>query len=206
MDDAKGIIVQYIKNGEAGIPGTTELIRVLVDGDKVVVHGEFLEDAAKKAMFCVLTLEGNHVVQARATSQDQPAQTVSGRTMVDGPAEIDDQARTASNKELVRAMISEILIGGNFTRITEYFSTEQLDQHNPMIGDGLAGLQAAMAAMAEQGITMKYDGIQLVVGEGSFVFAQSAGSFAGKSYLFCDLYRVKDNKIVEHWDVMAEDA
>jgi predicted SnoaL-like aldol condensation-catalyzing enzyme len=190
----------------AGIPGTTTPIRVLVDGDRAVVHGEFQQDAVKKAVFCVMTLAGDRVLEARATVQAQPAQTVSGRTMVDGPAEPEDLARTADNKELVRGMIGEILIGGNFDRITEYFSTAQLDQHNPMIGDGLAGLQAAMGELARQGVTVKYDSLQFVVGEGSLVFAQSSGSFAGRAYVFCDLYRVTDGRIVEHWDVMAENA
>jgi predicted SnoaL-like aldol condensation-catalyzing enzyme len=206
MGTAKAIVIEHVKNGTAGVPGTTTPVRVLVDGDQAVVHGEYQEGGAKRAVFSVLTLAGDRVADAQAVSQEQPPQTVSGRTMLDGPAEPADLAKTEANKALVRSMITEILIGGNLGKVMEYFSLMRLDQHNPLIGDGLMGLQAAMGALAKQGITVRYGGIRHLVGEGNFVFAQSEGTFAGKPYLFCDLYRVDGGKIIEHWDVMAEKA
>ena len=75
-------------------------------------------------------------------------------------------------------------------------------QHNPHIGDNLSGLAAALEAMAAKGITMKYDRIHEVLGEGNFVLVVSEGSFAGAATSFYDLFRVENGKIAEHWDTI----
>ena len=75
-------------------------------------------------------------------------------------------------------------------------------QHNSAIADGLSGLGAALEAMAKQGITMQYETIHQVHGEGDFVLTVSEGRFAGKHTAYYDLFRVENGKIAEHWDVM----
>jgi len=72
----------------------------------------------------------------------------------------------------------------------------------PSIADGLDGLGAALAAMAEQGIKMEYFTIHTVLGCGNFVLAVSEGAFAGQPTSYYDLFRVENGKIAEHWDVM----
>lgn len=206
MSHKKEIVRQQIKSGKAGIPAATIPLRVLEDGVLVAVHGEVREGGAGTAVCGIFRFEGERVAASWGRTQSQPEKTASGRTMVDGPTEPGDPSRTAANKELVGNMLREILIGGKFDKITDYYSTRQLAQHNPMIGDGLAGIQAAMSALAQQGITMKYEKCLHLVAEGDFVLAQCEGSFAGKPYSFYDLYRLQDNKIVEHWDVMGEGA
>jgi predicted SnoaL-like aldol condensation-catalyzing enzyme len=66
----------------------------------------------------------------------------------------------------------------------------------------VSGLGAALADMAKHGVTMKYDKVHRVLGEGEFVLAISEGSFAGKPTAFYDLFRVEEGKIAEHWDVI----
>ena len=61
---------------------------------------------------------------------------------------------------------------------------------------------AALAAMAEQGIKMEYFTIHKILGCGNFVLAVSEGAFAGKPTSYYDLFRVENGKIAEHWDVM----
>ncbi|HEY6764696.1 MAG TPA: hypothetical protein VI386_07985 [Candidatus Sulfotelmatobacter sp.] len=56
--------------------------------------------------------------------------------------------------------------------------------------------------MATQGITMKYERVHKVLGEGNFVLVASEGSFAGRATSFDDLFRVKNGKIAEHWDTI----
>ena len=62
----------------------------------------------------------------------------------------------------------------------------------------------ALTALAEQGITMSYDGIHQVVAEGDFAYLRSEGHFAGQPFVFHDLFRVADGRCVEHWDVMVQ--
>ena len=56
--------------------------------------------------------------------------------------------------------------------------------------------------MAAQGITMKYDRVHKVLGEGNFVLVVSEGAFGGKQTSFYDLFRVENGKIAEHWDTI----
>ena len=56
--------------------------------------------------------------------------------------------------------------------------------------------------MASQGITMRYNKIHKVLGEGNFVLTVSEGTFADKPTSFYDLFKVENGKIAEHWDVV----
>ena len=53
--------------------------------------------------------------------------------------------------------------------------------------------------MAAQGVTMKFDQIHKVLGEGNVVLTVSEGTFAGRHSAFYDLFRVQSGKIAEHW-------
>jgi predicted SnoaL-like aldol condensation-catalyzing enzyme len=61
---------------------------------------------------------------------------------------------------------------------------------------------AAMQQMAKAGITVKYDRIHKVLGEGNFVLVLSEGSIAGQPTSFYDLVRIENGKIAEHWDIV----
>jgi len=67
---------------------------------------------------------------------------------------------------------------------------------------GLSGLGKALEAMAKQGVTMKYDKVHRVLGEGNFVLTVSEGKLGGKHCSFYDLFRVEKGKIAEHWDTI----
>jgi predicted SnoaL-like aldol condensation-catalyzing enzyme len=56
--------------------------------------------------------------------------------------------------------------------------------------------------MAAQGITMKYDRVHTVLGEGNFVPLVSEGAVGGKQTSFYDLFRVENGKIAKHWDTV----
>ncbi len=67
---------------------------------------------------------------------------------------------------------------------------------------GVSGLNAALGALAEQGISMVYDEVHMVLAQGNFVLAVSEGTFGGAPTSYYDLWRVENGKIAEHWDVM----
>ena len=79
----------------------------------------------------------------------------------------------------MRAFVDDVFVHGRLDRLAGYFDGDRYVQHNPHIGDNLSGLAAALEAMAAKGITMKYDRIHKVLGEGNFVLVVSEGSFAG---------------------------
>ena len=101
-------------------------------------------------------------------------------------------------------MINDIFLGANPDKITEYISTEQYDQHNPGVKDGLAGLGEALAALAEAGMPMVYEKNHIILGEGNFVLSVSEGIFMNENVAFYDIFRVENGKVVEHWDTVEK--
>ncbi|MDX2344089.1 MAG: nuclear transport factor 2 family protein, partial [Acidimicrobiia bacterium] len=127
-------------------------------------------------------------------------------TQVDGPTEPTDLDKTDENKSLVVAFVTDVLQSGELHKVTDYVSSETYIQHNPSVGDGLAGLGAFVESLAVKGQSMAYEKIHKVVGSGNFVAVLSKMVLAGADMAVIDLFRVKDGLIVEHWDVMEEIA
>lgn len=130
--------------------------------------------------------------------------TASGRSMVDGPTEIEDLDKTAENKSIVRGFVDDVLIGGDAGKVTQYISTEQYHQHNPAVKDGLDGFGAYLNALAEQGQTMRYVKAHRLLGQGNFVVVFSEVKMGDDDWAVIDLFRLADGKIVEHWDVQEK--
>ena len=112
---------------------------------------------------------------------------------------------TDANKNIVASFVDDILVNGRMERLAGYFDGDRYTQHNPNIGDGLSGLGRALGAMAKQGVSMKYDRVHKVLGEG-FVLTASEGNFGGEHVAFYDLFRVENGKTAEHWDTIERFA
>lgn len=151
----------------------------------------------------IFHFEDGKIVEHWDNLQETPKQSnPSGRTMTDGTTEIKDLDKTEQNKVLVRNFVEDILVNGRMEKLAGYFDGDNYIQHNPQIPDQLSGLGATLEALAKQGIFMKYDTIQKVLGEGNFVLTLSEGHFGNAHNTFYDLFRVKNGKIAEHWDVI----
>lgn len=193
-----GALLQQLPKGSAKV----RTVRVIEDGDLVAAHTEY-DFFGPKIGFDIFRFEGGKIVEHWDNLQETPkGPNPSGRSMIDGPVEITDRERTAANKQLVSGFLDDVLVHGRMDRLAGYIEGERYAQHNPQIGDGLSGLGKALAAMAEAGVTMRYDRVHRVIGEGNFVLAVSEGSFAGKPTSFYDLFRVEGGKLVEHWDTI----
>ncbi|WP_338550270.1 nuclear transport factor 2 family protein [Roseovarius phycicola] len=191
---------------ESGITVTTH--RVISEGDLVVLHNTYENAQAFGAetlvAFDVFRVEDGKIAEHWDNLQVPGGPNPSGRSMVDGITAITDLDKTAANKAIVEAFVANVLQGGAPEKITDYISTDRYLQHNPNVADGLDGLGAALQAMAEAGMAMRYDETHLVVAEGNFVFTASEGAMGDTPTAFFDLFRLEDGKIVEHWDTVSE--
>ena len=178
-----------------------ETVRVFQDGDFVFAHTDY-NFFGPKIGFDIFRFEDGRIVEHWDNLQETAGPNPSGHSMIDGPSDVSDTAKTDANKALVRAFIEDILINGKLERLAGYFSGDNFIQHNPKIADGVSGLHSGLEAMAKHGIVMKYDKIHRVLGEGNYVLIVSEGTFAGNHTSFYDLFRVDDGKLAEHWDVM----
>jgi len=193
-----GELLAQLPKGSARV----NTVRVYQDGDFVFAH-TYYNFFGPKIGFDIFRFENGKIVEHWDNLQEKPTTpNPSGHTMTDGPTVAQDLDRTDANKTLVRSFVDDILVNGRMEKLADYFDGDKYTQHNPQIADGLSGLGAALKAMAENGITMKYDRIHRVLGEGHFVAVVSEGTFAGKPTSFYDQFRVENGKIAEHWDTI----
>lgn len=178
-------------------------VRAFQDGDYVFTHTEY-DFFGPKIGFDIFRFENGLIVEHWDNLQETAKPNPSGHTMIDGPATSTDLSKTEENKKLVKQFVDDILVNGKMEKLAGYYNGDNYIQHNPLIPDQLSGLGKALEQWAKQGITMKYDKIHKVLGEGNFVLIVSEGHLAGKHSSFYDLFRVENGKIAEHWDTIEE--
>jgi predicted SnoaL-like aldol condensation-catalyzing enzyme len=193
-----GALLQQLPKGSAKV----NTVRVFQDGDYVFTHTDY-DFFGPKIGFDIFRFEAGKIVEHWDNLQETAkSPNPSGRTMTDGPTEAVDLDKTEANKKLVASFVDDILVNGRMDKLAGYYDGDNYAQHNPQIADGLSGLGKALEAMARAGLTMKYDRVHKVLGEGNFVLTASEGQFAGKHVAFYDLFRVQNGKIAEHWDTI----
>lgn len=108
-----------------------------------------------------------------------------------------------SNKKLVMNAMTELFIKRTpDDAVKRYFGNPYL-QHNPTIGDGAEDLPKIVNALPAN-FTYRPGAI---VADGDLVMIH--GLYTGwgpKPLVTVDIFRVKDGKLVEHWDVMQEEV
>ena len=192
-----GALLAQLPAGSAKV----NTVRAFQNGDYVFTHTDY-NFFGPKIGFDIFRFEDGKIVEHWDNLQETAQPNPSGHTMTDGSTEVKDLDKTDANKTLVKNFVDDILVNGRMEKLASYFDGDNYIQHNPMIGDQLSGLGKALEAWAKQGITMKYDTIHKVLGEGNSVLVVSEGQLAGKHTSFYDLFRVENGKIAEHWDVI----
>lgn len=192
-----GALLQQLPPNSAKV----NTVRVFQDGDYVFTHTDY-NFFGPKIGFDVFKFENGLITEHWDNLQETAAPNPSGHTMIDGTTTVQDLEKTAANKQLVAQFVEDILVNGKMEVLQNYFDGDHYIQHNPLIPDQLSGLDKALAQWAEQGITMKYDKVHHVLGEGNFVLVISEGHLAGIHNAFYDLFRVENGKIAEHWDTI----
>jgi len=175
-------------------------VRVLVDGNMVAIHSQY-STTADSVVFDVFRFDGNTAVEHWDGTQELVTDTVSGRSMLDGPTAVIDQEKTDANRQVAEEFIQTILIDGQSDRITDFIGVEYF-QHNPGIGDGLDGLGAFLASLSENNVSFSYSQRHHTVADGNFVLTISEGEIGSQPNAFYDLWRIEDGMLVEHWDVI----
>ena len=182
-----------------------ENIRAFEDGDYVFLQNVYnFAGAGEQVAFDIFRFDADGEAAehwdklAALAAEANP----SGHTQIDGTTEISDLDKTEENRELVEDFLYDVMQGNNPDKTADYFDGDAYIQHNTAIADGVSGLNAALTALAEQGIQMIYDETHMVLAQGNFVLSVSEGTYGGEHTSYYDLWRVENGKLAEHWDVM----
>lgn len=195
--------VEYLAS--ADVKTTVNNIRAFEDGDYVFLQTIYnFAGAGEQVAFDIFRFDENGKIAEHWDNLTALAAepNPSGHTQTDGTMEITDLDKTEENRKLVEDFLYDVMQGNNLDKTPDYFDGDTYIQHNTGIADGVSGLNAALGAMAEQGISMVYDEVHMVLAQGNFVLAVSEGTFGGEPTSYYDLWRVENGKIAEHWDVM----
>ena len=188
----------------ASVKTTVKNIRAFSDGDKVFLQTVYnFAGAGDQVAFDIFRFDENGLIAEHWDNLTAlAAPNPSGHTQTDGTMEVTDLDKTEENRKLVESFLYDVMQGNHPEKTPDYFDGDIYIQHNTGIADGLSGLGAALAALAQQGIQMIYTTVHQVLAQGNFVLAVSEGTFGGAPTAYYDLWRVENGKIAEHWDVM----
>lgn len=124
---------------------------------------------------------------------------------------------TESNKQVIRRLFDDVLNGGKLGLLDTLVGAAYVD-HSPASGQapGTAGVKAKVAALRAGFPDLRFT-LEELVGEDEVVAARyhwrgtHRGSFlgippTGRTVLVrgMDFYRLRDEKIVEHWDIVDD--
>lgn len=187
----------------APVKTTVQNIRAFEDGDKVFLQTVYnFAGTGEQVAFDIFRFDADgKIAEHWDNIADKAAPNPSGHTQIDGTLEKKEVDKEETRK-IVAGFVGDVLRGEHPEHLTSYYDGDRYIQHNTAIADGLSGLGAALAAMAEQGIAMVYDQTHMVLADGDYGLACSEGTFGGVPTTYYDLFRVEHGFIAEHWDVM----
>ena len=181
-----------------------EIIRAFEDGDFVFAHVDY-DFAEHVTGFEVFRFEDGYAVEHWDNLQllvEGP--NPSGRSMNDGPTEIEDTGQTEANRDVVAAFTSDVLVGRDLGSL-EAFIALNVMEHHPDRGDGIEELRRALAVQhADGGPSLRYDTVHRILAEGNYVLVAAEGADDGFHSAIYDLFRLSGGVIVEHWGSIEE--
>lgn len=107
-----------------------------------------------------------------------------------------------TNKELVFKAVTSVFGQRDVSALDNYFDSNYI-QHNPALPNGTDILKQIIPSLPAD---FKYE-VATVAEHNDIVMVHGRFSnWNGKNYVAVDIFKVKDGKIIEHWDVLQEEV
>lgn len=205
-DSLRGFI-KYFKGAHPQMTHTVH--RVLAENDLVLLHSHAILDPGTpgQAVIDIYRVDDGKIVEHWDVIQPVPETTTSGNDMfttLSDPAGTspDPTASPVASKKVVLAFLDELTAKRDLTAYDRHVVGPYY-QHNPKRVNGTAaereGFVHAFAAMPNLSIDVKR-----VIADGDMVAAHIhfKPSPEDRGAALMEFFRVRDGKIVEHWDAM----
>jgi predicted SnoaL-like aldol condensation-catalyzing enzyme len=215
LADGREAMLSWIAGQRAQQPARTLSVKhVVADGDFVFVHAQLSatpgDEMTGQNRFDIYRLERGVVVERWSYAGAAPTRSANGNSAFNdgyrynGPVPALAPERVQLHRQLARTLSEEVFGKRNFGMVDRFWSASYI-QHNPWVANGRAALQAALPYVAPAGSAYRVvhalaDGdLSLVCAQGHPPNAAVRDEFSG--YAVCDLYRIVNLEMVEHWDV-----
>ncbi|HEM5078306.1 TPA: nuclear transport factor 2 family protein [Streptococcus suis] len=172
------------------------IVRAIEDGNFVFVHvHQKLNDGeAEWVTADIFRSDENGRIVEHWDVIDAYPKTIGQTDPIYADFELTDLDKTEDNKKIVRRFLVDVLQNGEIEKFDDYVAAD-LIQHNQEIAQGGAAYKDYLVDNQ-----VNYDFVFKVMGQGDYVVAYSKVWIVGQDYAHFDIYRLKDGKIVEHWD------
>lgn len=140
---------------------------------------------------------------ARTTASRKTAAKRSRAVRKPAKPALSEKARLARNKKVVLAFYDQAINKKDFEAARKYMG-DTYTQHNPTAVDGAEGLRVWLAEFKRTFPDLRAE-VKRVIAEGDYVVLHVHGTSGGPhehGTAVVDIFRVKDGKLVEHWDVI----
>lgn len=207
--DGTAALKQLVSGVKQAFPRSVATIhRVLGEGDLVALHSHLVLTPGERgsAVVDIFRVTGGRIAEHWDVVQDVPATTVSGNDMFSTLSRPplpcpDPAADPAVSRKLALGLFHGVFFARDVAAVRRFAAPTYL-QHNPQFPNGSAVLEQAIPALAANpdfSVSPKR-----VVVDGDYVLVHSHYRFApapDRGLAVVDLWRVRDGKVVEHWDV-----
>jgi len=114
--------------------------------------------------------------------------------------------KEVQNVKLISSFVQDLMINHDDKKVISTYGNSSYIQHNRNIPDGMSGIAKYVADFAKEYPDFTYD-VKRIVADGDYVIFHSHATLHKehrgndkKGLNITDIWRVKDGKIVEHWD------
>jgi predicted SnoaL-like aldol condensation-catalyzing enzyme len=212
------LFVQHDPNIGDGLPGLRAFVaelanssatnvtiyRTVVDGDIVMLHSKYEGwpgFSGPVIAFDLFRFKDGKIVEHWGGQSLETGPNPSGHTQLDGPTAVVDRNQTETNRTLVRNFKQVVTVELRFDRVDEFIDGDHYVQHASKVGDGTARMKARVSQVEKPGetpvlIPRRY------VADGNFVLCLVEARTEPPTANY-DLFRVKNGRIAEHWDVLS---
>jgi predicted SnoaL-like aldol condensation-catalyzing enzyme len=206
---------EWIRALRQNAPGQTMTVKhMLADADMVFVQSQVSATPANEMggqnRYDFYRLDRGWIVEHWVVQAPAPTRSANGNSAFSNvyaypspPAPLSD-ARVEMNRLMVHTLSDEVFGKRNFGLLERLWAPSYL-QHNPWVANGRAALQSVIQYIAPVGshyrvVRSMADGdLAVVCSHNVEAGADPANEFAGAAV--CDMYRVANFELVEHWDV-----
>jgi predicted SnoaL-like aldol condensation-catalyzing enzyme len=206
LPDGANAFVQAVQNGQL-YGDTLTIQRVFTDSNVVVMHSRRVVDTATTwIQFDVFRIEDGRIVE-HWNNRAKEVNDMDSTTQFNGNKLISASISTAATEKLVAGAADELFIKGNWSKVSNYFDLTKFAQHRNGWGTNGIAFRDSVALIPDG--TPYYESIRFIYAKGDYALVMSQGypdPAAGNGLFVAhyDLFRVANNRIVEHWDIVEE--